>query len=103
MGAIRDTTTITADAYSDEIVPNEHEGFSITAAWTGTLVGPLYLQYYNEAAKDWVSHPTVVFSANPAGVAGNGECTVTDTTHLKYRVFFDFTSGSGTLPMNVNY
>jgi len=94
---------LAADAYSEIIYPGEHEGFSLTYSWTGTLLGPLYLQARNDPLETFMTLSEIVISAAPNGSAGQGSLVLSDTYHKEYRMFFDFTSGAGNLEMRVNY
>lgn len=98
MGAKIMTGSISADAYSDPIYPGKHNnGFHLSYSSGGTLACTLYLQCRDHELDTWKPVSTASFPTYPAGSAINDEVGFVDAQAYQYRIFADYTSGTGDL------
>lgn len=94
--------TISADAYSSTIKPGPSKAFNLAYSSGGTLACTLYLQQRNGNLDTWDTVDIASFPEQPAGSAVRNNVTFVDAWAEQYRVFADFTSGSGDLTIWIN-
>ena len=82
-----------ADVTSDVIELDQVTVIAVQNSWTGTPTGILYLQCRNDSSMPW----TTVNASNLAGSSGDEMLNVDVAGCKEMRVFYDRTSGSGTL------
>lgn len=108
MANVLNETSITADAYSNTLHPDDDGCISGTYSYnvgSGNLVAVLKLQCSNELDPDiatyvgWVTEPTHSFPSHPGGTSGTNAFAFSNCKHKAYRIWVDFTSGDG--PMKI--
>lgn len=91
--------SMAADITSEEIGLSNAIGYCVQAQWTGTPTGVLKLQA-NMNGLDWVDIPDT--SINLSGATGSQIWNVDAAYYESVRLFYDFTSGTGTLTSTIS-
>lgn len=95
---IIDSALMTADIFSEVIDARPIYTLGLYAKWTGTPTGSLRF----EGSANGVDWFTLVTATTLSGAAGEAALSLDGTPWLYVRVFYDFTSGTGTLNVWLN-
>ena len=89
---IFNAVVLTQDRTSEVIDISELIGFAVHSIWTGTPVGNIIIQASNDGSN------FVDIDTQAAGGAAGQDLVNIDRAHYRYvRVFYDFSSSTGTL------
>lgn len=91
--------SLAADYTSAELDVSDYDQFAVEFSWTGTPTGVLYI----EASATGVVWEALALSEDPApaGADGTKIVEVVETAMPKIRIFYDRTSGDGSLSVSV--